>query len=108
CGVPDVVMPVRTRRERGDIAQRAVKRKGTGSLTAATALSARQPRRARPGVEPRVPTGATPMVRRLALLLAALAGLCLAAPAAAELVRIDIVDRDTGRWLPVHRHRHEQ
>lgn len=48
------------------------------------------------------------MVRRLALLLAALAGLCLAAPAAAELVRIDIVDRDSGRWLPVHRHRHEQ
>ena len=48
------------------------------------------------------------MVRRLLPALAALAALCIALPAAAQpLVRLDVVDRDSGRWLPAYPHRHE-
>ncbi|TYT27068.1 hypothetical protein FZO89_12815 [Luteimonas viscosa] len=40
--------------------------------------------------------------------LAAFVVLLAATPAAARsLVRIDVVDRDSGRWLPEYRHRHE-
>lgn len=48
------------------------------------------------------------MIRMLVLALAALAA-CPAAPARASepLVRIDVVDRDTGQWLPGHPHRRE-
>ena len=46
------------------------------------------------------------MIRKLALSLAALAAAAFAAPVAAQsLVRLDVVDRDSGRWLPEHPHR---
>ncbi|HRO26505.1 MAG TPA: hypothetical protein PLD19_03615, partial [Luteimonas sp.] len=49
------------------------------------------------------------MIRTFALALAALAGVsAAAAPAAAQpLVRLDVVDRDSGRWLPEYPHRRE-
>jgi len=48
------------------------------------------------------------MIRKLALSLAALAALSAGAPAAAEsLVRIDVVDRDSGQWLPEYAHRRD-
>ena len=48
------------------------------------------------------------MTRTLALSLAALAALCSTAPAAAQpLVRMEIVDRDSGRWLEQHPWRSE-
>lgn len=48
------------------------------------------------------------MIRMLVLALAALAA-CLTAPARASepLVRIDVVDRETGQWLPGYPHRRE-
>ncbi len=48
------------------------------------------------------------MIRKLALSLAALAALSAGAPAAAQsLVRIDVVDRDSGQWLPEYAHRRD-
>ena len=48
------------------------------------------------------------MIRTLALSLAALAGLsCTAAAPAQPLVRMEIVDRDSGRWLEQHRQRRD-
>lgn len=46
------------------------------------------------------------MLRPTALLLAALASATACAPLSAQpLVDVDIVDRDTGEWLPEYRHR---
>jgi len=46
------------------------------------------------------------MIRTLALIAAALATSAACAPIAARpLVDIDVVDRDTGEWLPEYRHR---
>ena len=45
------------------------------------------------------------MIRILALALATFACAAATPVAAQPLVRIDVVDRDAGRWLPGHRHR---
>jgi hypothetical protein len=48
------------------------------------------------------------MFRPLLLIATLLAAAATAAPAAAQpLVRLDVVDRDTGHWLPEYRHRRE-
>lgn len=48
------------------------------------------------------------MIRTLLAPLLALAALAACAPAAAQpLVRLDVVDRDSGQWLPEYRHRRD-
>ena len=48
------------------------------------------------------------MIRTLLAPLLALAALSAGAPAAAQsLVRLDVVDRDSGQWLPEYRHRRD-
>ncbi|MGY1410501.1 hypothetical protein ACW5EG_13125 [Luteimonas sp. A611] len=47
------------------------------------------------------------MIRTLAMSLAALAGLSCAAASAQPLVRMEIVDRDSGRWLEQHSQRRD-
>ena len=48
------------------------------------------------------------MIRTLLAPLLALAALSASAPATAQpLVRLDVVDRDSGQWLPEYRHRRD-
>ncbi len=48
------------------------------------------------------------MIRTLLAPLVALAALCASATTAAQpLVRLDVVDRDSGQWLPEYRHRRD-
>ena len=48
------------------------------------------------------------MIRTLLAPLLALAALAACAPAGAQpLVRLDVVDRDSGQWLPEYRHRRD-